>query len=273
MLSSSFTLVNMPILEGAWHKLRWGEAHIERLSGEVSTFLERNLGSFRLEFDGQSYLVYPAMDDPPPEWPLILGDAVHSFRGALDHLMWAMVMRTSRGRSLSERERKAIQFPLAPSVKEVEATSTFNFLDPYSRTIVLDLHRNRRWDYHPFRVLSMLSNQDKHRLILSQVVALAPGTFHLQIGHNPSVHKTTQPTVLIDVGEPLSNDAPVARFGAIFARPDGEVAVKGQVPGRVEFSAGAGVRIQSSWLTDLAELIELTLQRFDLLLQGRVPEL
>lgn len=260
-------------LSGAWEKFYWGKAHVERLGVEIDAFLDRNLRAFRAEFDGQGYLVYPSMEAAPSEWPLVLGDGIHSLRGALDHTMWAMVMRTHKGRLLTKRQRKEIQFPLAPSVREVEATPTYKFLDPYSRSIICDLHRNRTWQYHPFRVLNELSNEDKHRLLLGQVAALDAGTFHLLIGQNSSILKTTQPVVLVDTGDRLSNDAPVARFGAILLGPDPQVDVQGYIPGRIEFSPGGGeLIVKHDWLPMICQLLELTLQRFDLLLQGHVPE-
>lgn len=261
------------ILAGAWEKLRWGEGHIERLGVEIDAFLDTNLRSFRTEFDGQRYLIYPAFEPAPAEWPLILGDGIHCLRGALDHVMWAMVMRTYKGPSLTEGEKRQIQFPLSPTIPEVEATATYKLLDPYSRRVIRDLHENRRWKFNPFHVLFELSNEDKHRLVLGQVLALDGGTFHLLIRQHPDILKTTTPIVLAEAGDSLDNETPVARFGAILTGPNPEVEVQGYIPGRIEFRPGEGeVAIRHGWLPQIAEMIELTLRRFDLLLRGSVPE-
>lgn len=48
--------------------------------------------------------------DPPPlsEWALILGDAIHNLRSALDVLVWAHVDEGT----LSERQARDIAFPI-----------------------------------------------------------------------------------------------------------------------------------------------------------------
>ncbi|MGN6664104.1 MAG: hypothetical protein ACTHK6_07885 [Solirubrobacterales bacterium] len=258
------------VLSGAWKKLRWGELHVERLSDEIATFLDANLRSLRTEFDGEGYLVYPLMDSPPPHWPLVLGDAIHSLRGALDHAMWAMIMRTQRGQSLTAKERRTIQFPLTRKLTELEATSTYIWLDPYSQAIVRELQRHGGpWEANPLRALWKLSNEDKHRLLVSQVTAIGTGTFHLGIGHDDDILKTTQPTVLVELGDRLDNETPIARFGAVVTGPDPQVDVQGQIPGRIEFSTGE-VTIRHDLMPQMAELIDLTLQRLDLVLQGKV---
>jgi hypothetical protein len=258
------------VLGGAWKKLRWGEGHVGRLSNEISPFLDANLRSLRTEFDGEGYLVYPAMEDPPRHWPLVLGDAIHSLRGALDHAMWAMIMRTQRGQSLTAKQRRDIQFPLTRTPGELEAAATFKWLDPYSKTIVGELQRHGGpWEANPLRALWKLSNEDKHRLLVSQVAAIGTGTLHLRIGHNKDILKTTEPTILVKLADRLDNETPVARFGAIVTGPDPQVDVQGQIPGRIEFSTGE-VTIIHETLPKIVGLIDITLQRLDLVLEGKV---
>jgi hypothetical protein len=258
------------VLSGAWQKLRWGEGHVNRLSDEIAPFLDVNLRSLRTEFDGEGYLVYPAMEDPPPHWPLVLGDAIHSLRGALDHAMWAMILRSQRGQSLGERDRRNIQFPLTRTPGEPEAAPTFKWLDPYSKTIVRELQRHGKvWEANPLRALWKLSNEDKHRLLVSQVAAIDTGTLHLRIGHNKDILKTTEPTILVNLADRLDNKTPVARFGAVVTGPDPQVDVQGEIPGRIEFSTGE-VTIIHETLPKIVRLIDITLQRLDLVLQGKV---
>ncbi|HEX7279812.1 MAG TPA: hypothetical protein VF255_09345 [Solirubrobacterales bacterium] len=242
----------------------------KHLSGEIAEFLDANRHSLRAEFDGEGYLVYPAMDDPPPYWPLVVGDAVHSLRGALDHAMWAMIMRSQRGQSLSERERRNIQFPLTRNLAELEATPTFKWLDPYTGTIVRELQLHGGvWEANPLRALWKLSNEDKHRLLVSQVAAIGTGSFQLAIGHNKDILKTTQPTVLVALADRLDNETPIARFGAIVTGPNPQVDVKGEIPGRIEFSTGE-VTIIHETLPKIVGLVDITLQRLDLVLEGKV---
>jgi hypothetical protein len=258
------------VLSGAWAKLRWGEGHVKHLSGEIGEFLDANRRSLRTEFDGEGYLVYPSMDDPPPYWPLIVGDAIHSLRGALDHAMWAMIMRSQRGQSLGERDRRNIQFPLTRTPGELDAAPTFKWLDPYSKTIVRELQRHGGvWEANPLRALWKLSNEDKHRLLVSQVAAIDTGTFHLRIGHNKDILKTTEPTILVNLADRLDNETPVARFGAVVTGPDPQVDVQGEIPGRIEFSTGE-VTIIHETLSKIVGLIDITLQRLDLVLEGKV---
>lgn len=260
------------VLESAWAKFYWGKSHMERLCYEIAGFIERNSRAFRTEFDGQRYLVYPRHEAIPVEWPLVLGDAIHSIRGALDQAAWAMVVLENNGPPTDPREQREIRFPLCQSDRDLEGTTTYGHLGPYSRAIVRDAQPYPGGDFHPLRILSKLSNEDKHRLMLSNAVALESGILDLYIGRNDDILHTTEPTFLLTAGDRLTNETPIAHFGAVVSGENPEVDVQGYVPTRIEFSSPE-ISIKETTLPTMGEYVELVLQRFQLLLQGRLPQL
>jgi hypothetical protein len=105
-------------------------------------------------------------------WSLIVGDAVHNLRGALDHLAWQLAKAFYGGREPTYDEGPGIQFPIEPvrtkwagnkyrrSMLPADAAKLENF-QPFNRDSTADGMRLP----HPLIMLRDLSNADKHRRI------------------------------------------------------------------------------------------------------------
>jgi hypothetical protein len=129
------------------------------LEGIAALIGEANSQRTKYVFRVEDVLPYPA-----EEWGIILGDAVHCLRSALDQLMWGMCDPKERG--------ERTQFPICLTRRQwvTEAPARYwgageNFvklldkLQPYHRG---DMNAARD---HPLALLMALSNLDKHRTI------------------------------------------------------------------------------------------------------------
>ncbi len=110
----------MSDLTGVWAKLKQADSHIIQLEHEVVGYLQRNPYGVAIEDRpemGKRVAVVLEITEPiPAVIPLVLGDAVHNLRSALDHLAYQAVPESSR-------ENAAFPIPKAaekPSPKKLE---------------------------------------------------------------------------------------------------------------------------------------------------------
>jgi hypothetical protein len=162
-------------LASSWAKLDRAHGHVDDLRRAIVDACDgqgppRVLGTSR-KFDPDSQRVLFIAERVPEigdDWGLIIGDAVHNMRCALDHLWWQLAI-DYLGRKPTKEEAPAIQFPIlteqAPDdwgkhrfLKYVssEAAEKAKPFQAYDRTD----------DQVPiFGALADLSNSDKHREI------------------------------------------------------------------------------------------------------------
>src|SRR6478735_5506296 len=82
-------------LEGCRAKLRRAEHHLQVAEGKFAAFRERHPIRITVDRDlYQSAYVFRAWDvrEPDPDWALIIGDAAHNARSALDHLAYQLLI-------------------------------------------------------------------------------------------------------------------------------------------------------------------------------------
>jgi hypothetical protein len=114
-------------------------------------------------------------EEPPAEWSPIIGDIVHNWRSALDHLAYQLVIRN--GRTPSNRTQFPIfsKSPLDASIYS-KAKDAKDALERWNRQVrgmhpndVAVIERLQPYngghgpDIHPLLALNQLSNWDKHR--------------------------------------------------------------------------------------------------------------
>jgi hypothetical protein len=167
-----------PAFDSAW--LKWGRAvaHAQALQADLQTFAPDG-GSHpqlavRAEYKPKrhGFAIYVAAIEPlPRRLGLILGDIANNFRSALDQLAWALVSRGATFARLTERQKKAVYFPICDERK------TFNDSLPVKLPGVgrTDIARVRRYQpYHRRRgqgrwsallLLAELNAIDKHRAV------------------------------------------------------------------------------------------------------------
>jgi hypothetical protein len=171
-------------LSGCQSKLAHAREHINALATEIDRAC--GPGSYSIPLTRRyepavNAVVYRigTIVDIPDQWALMVGDAIHDMRGALDHLMYQLAI-VALGRTPTERENKSIQFP------EIRRLKDFNgrgFLTHVRRADVNALKpfqpykRLKKGQLHPLPKLIRLSNIDKHRKLHLMVVIPRQASF------------------------------------------------------------------------------------------------
>ena len=171
-------------------KLAWSSQHLHALDLEIHDFIRQHPLSARCEQEGDSRRFRVIANDYPllpPHWPLMVGDAIHNLRGALDHLIWALTDKAvaKGGPRPNSTEALKIGYPAClkhgayfgvgdnlgngARKRQVgwigdDALAVVDSTQPYLSGE--DAHN------HPLAVLASFSNEDKHRnLIASAALA------------------------------------------------------------------------------------------------------
>lgn len=160
-------------LFGAYERLARADHHIEDmvvLQDEALDDFEHLVGT--REYDSDDPFIEP--------WPIplmfsvLLGDAIHNLRCALDYLAYELVEESSDSSAVPARDR---QFPICTSPSDFNSATKKAGLVP---------HRELLRPYQPFPALSdnqwllclrALSNRDKHRMLESHFAAPRAGDF------------------------------------------------------------------------------------------------
>lgn len=184
-----------PSLAGILSKVRHAREHRDALDRYISeTFTdEANRPVIGAKFEPESgdYVKYVSrMPDLEPfllEVGLRVGDTVHDLRSALDHLMIQLALLHKPG--LTPKQARSIQFPIADTpddfakqrrhyLRHIDHAhrTVFESFQPYdsrTRSGLADTYTGP-W-IHPLRLLRDLSNEDKHRVIIT--AAFNPGSY------------------------------------------------------------------------------------------------
>jgi hypothetical protein len=102
-------------LAGIDAKLQRGQHHLEELEMERAAFLYNKPWEIVFERDRNAgwqwfLATFAIKREPPPEWSIRLGEAVHQYRASLDHLMTELVLLRHPGR----RPDRTGNFPICP---------------------------------------------------------------------------------------------------------------------------------------------------------------
>ncbi len=261
-----------PFLEGAWAKLQWGADHLAALAAEIESALNSKENEAVAERQTDTRYVIKTLyaEWPTTEWSLRLGDAIHSVRGALDHATWEIVCRHNGGPPDSESEQRRIQFPIYDEPERFRGATVLRYVDAGTRTIFEQAQPYETGK--ALHYLAVLSNDDKHRLLLPSVRAYGEGDFKIRIGSNDDVRAVSEPVITISTDDPMERGAEIGYFDAEIVGDDPQVSVEGHFPGFVAFgSIEREVLIRTDTLAKLAMFVNGILQRLELNLQGFVP--
>jgi hypothetical protein len=174
-----------PNFSGLHAKIDRGIQHVETLTEKSGISLSpSNRIPMRLEYEPDTgYHVYRAAaglsEATIRQWGLIIGDAVHNFRSALDHLVWQLACYRTGGANLPGvpvSESRRVQFPIDnrrphEEPRRFHENDNLKHVLPEHRAIIYE-HQpfgsrqlNIDLPMHPLIRLRNLSNEDKHRII------------------------------------------------------------------------------------------------------------
>lgn len=172
----------------ARRKWAWAEKHRDLLKADFKRIEQFQADPSTLKFDrdpdadrvrGSRKLVTATVrlgDDFPrisDDFPLILGDAIHGYRTALDHAAWELVGLFNR--TLDPKKARFVQFPMHDSPRrfdEMKEVRTPGVPDRPERALLKRYQPYRRGD-RPQAIgwLQRFSDQDKHRELIATVMA------------------------------------------------------------------------------------------------------
>lgn len=159
--------VGKPGLAGVFLRIERAERHLADFDRQVQEIAAACRKAVTIEKDEQrSELVFRL--DPVPvlsdELSLIIGDAIHNARVALDYLAWQLVLVAggTPGKETSfpvlDRQKKSVIKPAIP----VGAEKLLDQVQPY--------HQSQPWN-HELAVLHELDIADKHHELLVAILA------------------------------------------------------------------------------------------------------
>jgi hypothetical protein len=238
--------------DGVWRKIDRAKTHIEALEAEIDEASDgepRRVGiGRRYDTDAQEIVFYAEkLPEIRDSYGLLVGDAIHNLRCALDHLWWALAT-LHLGRDPDGDEAKEVQFPiftkpsfLKPGVWENHA---------YLRHVSSDAAA-KAYPMQPFvtatskpantpaylidhlALLVTLSNTDKHRFLHTTVAVPERGFIHIPKRFIDCTPKAIAPDgtpgwIVNRFGEDRTiklND-PVVRIPVVKTGPNREVAME-----------------------------------------------
>jgi hypothetical protein len=173
----------------------------------------------------------------PPEWSLILGDALVNFRGALDHLAWELVRR---GKTPNPTQPKNVAFPICDGGRQAFLSACGKELPGVARHYCTPIHKVQPYIVRPkapkqapLAVLRDLCNLDKHQqihTILSQTI----GPINLRVTHLENFAPMSVPNWVSLQGGPAPSFAPLIPDTELLRLP-GTRLPPGKPDMRVEF--------------------------------------
>lgn len=169
------------LFDGSRLKLKRANQHIADLSTLLTSFVDSKPYTVDLQDDldrGEQVLKFAMLKDVPCDTPLIIGDALHNIRTALDFAAAELVRRADNGRT-----SKFIKFPFRSTREELEAAVKGGDIKVAHPTII-DAIVNEVRPYEGGNMalvgLHNLDITDKHHLLIPIVtVSGITGDFHI----------------------------------------------------------------------------------------------
>jgi len=143
-------------------KVQRAYRHIDELRGMFANFLKSDFCSLTVDQDpqtGQNSIYVASTASPPPEMALVIGDAVHNLRTALDHTIVKI---------LGERGNRE-SFPVAKERDNPGAHSTYGVIKktlPDLAALILEKIEIHDTGNPSIWAVSKIDNFDKHNLLI-----------------------------------------------------------------------------------------------------------
>jgi hypothetical protein len=239
-------------LDGIRIKLAWGDKHVdayERREDEQLGRLKPPYVGASIEINEEDTCIASISHVPKltSDLGLIVGDAIHSYRSALDQLIFELAYMDTNGQELG-----TTGFPASDSRSNFEGnyvqTRLLAGLTQKHRAALKRFQPYRGWHEpertHPIRMLDDLSNDDKHRVTQPAFTAMQ----NFQMWINP-VKNCTFPAGGPDVtfnplflGVPLEPHTEICHAPIIVTGPKPEVEMKLRLETFIGFRNGESCR-------------------------------
>jgi hypothetical protein len=206
----------MAALDDIRLKVDRAKQHLDALSKEISQVVTEHQTYVTGQHNPVDDSYTAILHDIPPvsrEWGLVLGECVHNARGALDHLVAALV--TTAGGTVHNRH----QFPICRQPREWQSQVTprrgngkLDFIEPAHVAIIESVQPYQAGTGFPsLLTLQRFSNADKHRLIHGAVIrTVAKPTLTGQL----AIPLRITEVIYVDPDTPVDEGMALARYKA-----------------------------------------------------------
>lgn len=169
-------------LYGCRLKMERAIRHVEVLNLAIDEFREATAYELVQNFDPETgeyiWWIEGVTDDPPIKWAPLIGDILHNFHSALDHVAWQLALRKNYGHDLPADTR--VTFPIFKNRgrfwrKRADgrwtglsgANALLRFPgDAREHVLAVQPYRDGTASpEHPLWLLHALSNEDKHKTL------------------------------------------------------------------------------------------------------------
>ena len=234
-------------LDGSYAKLGRAEEHLETLQRDVAVWLDGKPYPVEANFNtetGECLLRVRVTKEPPIDWGLLVGEIVHNWRAALDHLVYQLTLRRV-GRGLPRTEFPVFDDPTSfrRRTKKGKADMTSGFyklrgLRPVDIAVIERLQpygTGKQFVHsHPLGILHDLDVVDKHRTL--NLVGHGVGTFGLGIsvldGYDLWIDYVTS-------HRPLKDRTMVGRLVLTPRKPNAKVEMRPELTTEIQFGKGS----------------------------------
>lgn len=177
---------NSHVLDHIDLKLRRAAFLTQEINSLTESFLQSDFYQVSSDRDRQGRLVmrFGEVRSLPPELSILIGEAAHHLRSALDHLMF-LLARPTKGKE------EAVQFPIATSRKNF---SKSKWRMPGIAKGVLGVvesvqpYHSRKWpETRLLGQLQAINNRDKHRTLVVSAASLVASDIAFEIVGNTTI--------------------------------------------------------------------------------------
>jgi len=221
-------------------------------------------GVYAIADDRLSWELRWKLSPPPPEsWGMILGDAAHNLRSAMDNLLHFIAEREGA----TDKQLKAVQFPVVSDpAKWKEAKRRISMLPERVQLAVEAVQPFNRPDAERpadgLAILSSLNNADKHRIALAGDIAPQTMEHSFSVEFEDGASEAGPPRTtfhvgyIVDGGLILEHDTAPDRIKAVV----GHASYGAQVVIVDEWGNATGVtRLLAALLTYLPQVLDVVL--------------
>jgi hypothetical protein len=147
-------------------KIERADQHIRELEARLKSFVEDDPYEAveKKEPDtGDRIWVVKVKSDPPPRLSIVLGDAVHNLRSALDHLACALVTAEAGASAV----HRATAFPISDTAEKCEASLTNVQAAGKDALDLMRASKAYKGGNDALWALRELDDRDKHHLLIT----------------------------------------------------------------------------------------------------------
>jgi hypothetical protein len=213
----------------------------------------------KIDMQHSRYVVRVEVDVPiPPELSLIAGDFIQNLRAALDHLVWQLVIANGQRPDTGNAFPIHSQKPTRKNRGLERWRRQTRGLHPAADYWIDQIQPYRRPNgpsRDPMTILARLSNEDKHRVVLSSVASVPhPDTAEPRMNITPISDVGPIKSYELEARKPLESGDVLLEAAIEITGPNPNIHLDGELPLEVAFGQ---VLIPVEGLVDLFDRVDV----------------